>query len=33
MSSLTAGGFAVNAHKSTTEIGTYVSCGDLSSKM
>ena len=33
MSSLTAGGFAVNAHKSTTEVGTYVSCGDLSSKM
>jgi hypothetical protein len=29
---LTGGGFAVNAHKSTTEIGTYVSCGDLSSK-
>lgn len=29
---LTAGGFAVNAHKSTTDIGTYVSCGELSSK-
>jgi hypothetical protein len=32
LAKLTGGGFAVNAHKSTTEIGTYVSCGELSSK-
>ena len=32
MSALVAGGFAVNVHKSTTEIPVYVSCGDLSAK-
>ncbi|MEO7040301.1 MAG: hypothetical protein ABI186_09760 [Candidatus Elarobacter sp.] len=29
---LVAGGFAVNAHKSTTDIPTYVACGDLTKK-
>lgn len=29
---LLAGGLAVNAHKSTTDIPTYVACGDLSKK-
>ena len=29
---IVAGGFAVNVHKSTTDIPTYVACGDLSSK-
>jgi hypothetical protein len=32
MSALVAGGFAVNIHKSTTEIPVYVACGDLSAK-
>ena len=32
MKELVAGGFAVNVHKSTTDIPTYVACGDLSSK-
>jgi len=32
MSALTAGGFAVNVHKSTTEIPVYVACGDLTPK-
>ena len=29
LSDLEAGTFAINVHKSTTEIATYVSCGDL----
>jgi hypothetical protein len=29
LAKLAAGTFAVNAHKSTTDVGTYVSCGDL----
>jgi hypothetical protein len=29
MSKLTAGGFAVNVHKSTSEVATYVACGDI----
>ncbi len=29
LSSLTTGGFAINIHKSTTDIGTYVACGDI----
>jgi hypothetical protein len=29
MSQLVAGGFAVNVHKSTADIPTYVACGDL----
>jgi hypothetical protein len=32
MSALLAGGFAVNVHKSTTEIPVYVACGDLAGK-
>ena len=32
MSALTAGGLAVNVHKSTTEIPVYVACGELSPK-
>jgi len=32
MSQLVAGGFAVNVHKSTTDIPTYVACGDLGAK-
>ena len=32
MKDLVAGGFAVNVHKSTSDIPTYVACGDLSSK-
>jgi hypothetical protein len=32
MSALTAGGFAVNVHKSTSDIPTYVACGDLAAK-
>ncbi|MGB8520139.1 MAG: hypothetical protein WCD38_08235 [Candidatus Tumulicola sp.] len=26
---LTSGTFAINVHKSTTDLGTYVSCGDI----
>jgi Cu/Zn superoxide dismutase len=29
LSDLLAGTFAVNVHKSTTDLGTYVSCGDI----
>jgi hypothetical protein len=29
LKTLTAGGMAVNVHKSTTDIPTYVACGDL----
>lgn len=29
MAKLVGGGFAVNAHKSTTDIPAYVACGDL----
>lgn len=29
---LIGGGFAVNVHKSTSDIPTYVACGDLSAK-
>ena len=32
MAQLTAGGFAVNVHKSTSDIPAYVACGDLSAK-
>lgn len=32
MAKLVAGGFAVNVHKSTTDIPTYVACGDLGAK-
>jgi hypothetical protein len=32
MASLVAGGLAVNVHKSTTDIPTYVACGDLGPK-
>ena len=31
MSTLVAGGFAVNVHKSTSDIKDYVACGDLAS--
>jgi hypothetical protein len=29
---LTAGGMVVNVHKSTTELPTYVACGDITAK-
>ena len=29
LSAITAGGFAVNVHKSAAEVSTYVSCGDI----
>lgn len=32
LTQLTAGGFAVNVHKSTSDIPTYVACGDLAVK-
>lgn len=32
MAQLTAGTFAVNVHKSTSDIPTYVACGDLAAK-
>ena len=32
MAQLLAGGFAVNVHKSTSDIPTYIACGDLSAK-
>ncbi len=32
MATLVAGGFAVNVHKSTSDIPTYVACGDLAAK-
>lgn len=32
LATLLGGGLAVNVHKSTTDIPTYVSCGDLSKK-
>jgi hypothetical protein len=32
MSQLVAGGLAVNVHKSTADIPTYVACGDLAAK-
>jgi hypothetical protein len=32
MSALVAGGFAVNVHKSTSELPVYVACGDLGAK-
>ena len=32
MSQLVAGGFAVNVHKSTKDIPTYVACGELGPK-
>ena len=32
MAALTAGDFAVNVHKSTTEVAKYVACGDLGKK-
>ncbi len=31
ISALTTGGFAVNVHKSTNDLATYVACADLSS--
>ena len=33
MEKLTAGGFAVNVHKSTSDIATYVACADLGGAM
>ena len=32
MAQLVGGGFAVNVHKSTTDIPTYIACGDLAAK-
>jgi hypothetical protein len=32
MSALTAGGFSVNVHKSTTDLPTYIACGELNPK-
>ena len=32
MAQLMAGGFAVNVHKSPTDIATYVACGDIAVK-
>lgn len=32
MSALVAGGFAVNVHKSTSELPVYVACGELGKK-
>jgi hypothetical protein len=32
MSQLVAGGFAVNVHKSTKDIPTYIACGELGAK-
>jgi Cu/Zn superoxide dismutase len=32
IATLVAGGFAVNVHKSTSDIPAYVACGDLSAK-
>ncbi len=29
LASLQTGGFAINVHKSTSDLGTYVSCGDI----
>lgn len=29
LSDLTGGGFAINVHKSTDDLATYVSCGDI----
>jgi len=29
LSDLTSGAFAINVHKSTSDLGTYVACGDL----
>jgi hypothetical protein len=29
LSDLTSGTFAINVHKSTSDLGTYVACGDL----
>jgi len=29
LADLTAGTFAINVHKSTSDLGTYVACGDL----
>ena len=29
LAQLTSGSFAINVHKSTTDLGTYVSCGDI----
>lgn len=29
LAQLTAGTFAINVHKSTADLGTYVSCGDI----
>jgi CHRD domain len=33
LSSLETGGFAINVHKSTSDLGTYVSCGDIAKGM
>lgn len=30
LSDLTSGGFAINVHKSASDLATYVSCGDIS---
>ena len=32
LSALTAGGFSVNVHKSTTDLPTYIACGELGAK-
>lgn len=29
LAQLTSGSFAINVHKSTSDLGTYVSCGDI----
>lgn len=29
LASVQTGGFAINVHKSTSDLGTYVSCGDI----
>jgi hypothetical protein len=29
LADLTSGMFAINVHKSTSDLGTYVSCGDI----
>lgn len=29
LASVETGGFAINVHKSTSDLGTYVSCGDI----
>ena len=33
LSALQTGGFAINVHKSTTDLPTYVACGDIPKSM